>query len=86
MGRITLFHSVIQSPPQARHQSRKADGLLTPVMDAALTRLAWKRAKSCCEYWWMPRCLTTASLEGEHIIACMVNRRQPPLFKLPLLS
>lgn len=38
-------------------------------MDAALTRLVWRRAKGCCEYCQMPQEADDASFEIDHIIA-----------------
>jgi hypothetical protein len=38
-------------------------------MDAALTRLVWKRANACCEYCQMPQGADDASFQIDHIIA-----------------
>jgi hypothetical protein len=36
-------------------------------MDAALTRLVWRRAKACCEYCQMPQAADAAAFEIDHI-------------------
>src|SRR5258707_15188824 len=38
-------------------------------MNAALTRLVWKRAKSCCEYCQMPQAADDAIFQIDHIVA-----------------
>ena len=38
-------------------------------MDAALTRLVWKRANACCEYCQMPQAADDARFEIDHIVA-----------------
>ena len=38
-------------------------------MDAALTRIIWRRAKNCCEYCQMPQAFDDATFEIDHIIA-----------------
>ena len=38
-------------------------------MDAALTRLIWRRAKGCCEYCEIPQAADDATFQIDHIIA-----------------
>lgn len=38
-------------------------------MNAALTRLIWRRARGCCEYCQMPQDLDPTPFEIDHIIA-----------------
>lgn len=38
-------------------------------MDAALTRLIWRRANGCCEYCQMPQVADPASFAIDHIVA-----------------
>ena len=38
-------------------------------MDAALTRLVWRRANGCCEYYRMPQAADPASFAIDHIVA-----------------
>lgn len=38
-------------------------------MNAALTRLVWRRAKGCCEYCQMPQDFDPTPFEIDHIIA-----------------
>lgn len=44
-------------------------------MNAALTRLVWRRAKGCCEYCQMPQDFDPTPFEIDHIIA---EKRQGP--------
>lgn len=38
-------------------------------MDAALTRLVWKRARGCCEYCLTPQAADDAGFQIDHVIA-----------------
>jgi HNH endonuclease len=38
-------------------------------MDAALTRLVWRRANGCCEYCRMPQAADPATFAIDHIVA-----------------